>query len=184
VKCPWCVARGERSTLTPTMCFVTAMMGRSFYDEEGEWHVHDPNGDGRAFVCSNGHEFYAGDRGCPACGEGASPPHLTGVVCQGSLTEVPWEAEGPEECPACGQSVPLIHTYALGPEVHGFATHVPGKACIQHHSLSWWDIRKRIKEADQMEAALAEDARMAREFAAGREPHSVARGQGNNDGDK
>lgn len=57
VVCPVCKQQGEKSTVTPRATFRTAMGGGSFYDEEGDYHSHDPNIHTKPFVCSNNHHF-------------------------------------------------------------------------------------------------------------------------------
>jgi hypothetical protein len=57
MKCPFCVEAGQISKVVPGIKMTTSMMGRSYYDEEGEYHSHDPNWHTTSYRCSNGHAW-------------------------------------------------------------------------------------------------------------------------------
>jgi len=57
VKCPECVKNGLRSKVWPGAGTVTLMGWRTYYDEEGLFHVHDPNKYVMKYSCSNGHKW-------------------------------------------------------------------------------------------------------------------------------
>jgi hypothetical protein len=77
VKCPTCVREGLRSSLTPYSLPVTLMGSRRWYDEDGAYHVHDPNRVGQRFACSNGHQFETSyTPRCPAGDYGDAEPTI------------------------------------------------------------------------------------------------------------
>lgn len=100
MKCQWCVDEGERSTIEPEGYVVTDLGWSPHYDEDGVYHVHDPN------HRSGGHRFFAGTSGCAACGWGAVEARLIEVRCPASGRALPldWE-RGHFDCPDCGQDV-------------------------------------------------------------------------------
>ena len=58
MRCPQCVAEGEKSTLHMAGGgVVTDMVVHQFYDEEGKHHYHDPNGMAESGRCSRGHNL-------------------------------------------------------------------------------------------------------------------------------
>lgn len=57
MKCPTCVAQGERSFVYPGSTSTTALGFQQFYDEEGVWHVHDPNRSTTSYSCSRSHTW-------------------------------------------------------------------------------------------------------------------------------
>lgn len=57
MKCEKCVAEGKRSTVTDHGGITTCMGTHAYYDEDGEYHFHDPNGHSANFQCSNGHRW-------------------------------------------------------------------------------------------------------------------------------
>lgn len=59
MKCPVCVERGEKSTVTPRGSRRTLMgFTPGHYDEEGKWVKHrDPNITTDGYTCSNNHFF-------------------------------------------------------------------------------------------------------------------------------
>lgn len=74
MKCPECVKEGKRSTVSQGMSMTTCMGWAPFYDEDGNYHSHDPNRHETAYSCSNGHYF--GESSvvkCPSCDYGAAP---------------------------------------------------------------------------------------------------------------
>lgn len=68
MKCPECEASGQRSTVTPGVMSITAMMYHEFYDEDGMYHRHDPNTRSESFTCSNGHSWVRQSKGSCRCG--------------------------------------------------------------------------------------------------------------------
>jgi len=73
MKCSECVSEGKKSSIHPSpTSFRTAMGGlEQYYDEDGEWHYHDPNYTTRQYGCTNGHKWETKLKGpCPApsCG--------------------------------------------------------------------------------------------------------------------
>ena len=70
MKCPECVKEGEKSTVVIGYGSTTDMGWQPYYDEDGEFHDHDPNWHGYNYRCSRGHEWYVSrQEKCPACGE-------------------------------------------------------------------------------------------------------------------
>lgn len=67
MKCPECVSSGQRSKLYNRGSTSTLMGGgMPYYDEEGEYHAHDPNKVTTGWECSNGHSFFETHmRPCP-----------------------------------------------------------------------------------------------------------------------
>jgi len=57
MKCPECVAEGKRSKVYIGGSSSTLMAGKTFYDEDGKLHDHDPNSYGTDYRCSNGHRW-------------------------------------------------------------------------------------------------------------------------------
>lgn len=55
MKCPICVREGTVSKLYVRGTNVTLMTTKLYYDEEGHFHVHDPNWHRTMYTCSNGH---------------------------------------------------------------------------------------------------------------------------------
>lgn len=56
MKCPLCVQQGKRSVLRlPGGGMSTLMCSHSYYDEDGNYHHHDPNICSQTGRCSNGH---------------------------------------------------------------------------------------------------------------------------------
>lgn len=68
MKCPQCVEEGERSIVTVNDSYVSTLMGggKTFYDEDGVRHVHNPNVATGVWRCSRGHRIVVrlGNR-CP-----------------------------------------------------------------------------------------------------------------------
>lgn len=71
MKCPTCVTEGKRSRVTPHGRVTTAAAGRTYYDEDGVLHSHDPNRTDSNYSCTYGHRWTTRTyRTCPApaCG--------------------------------------------------------------------------------------------------------------------
>lgn len=70
-RCPFCVHEAVSSRLLDTGSMRTAMGFRTYYDETGQLHAHDPNKTRRGFECSNGHLFVMTMiKPCPNCDYG------------------------------------------------------------------------------------------------------------------
>jgi len=57
MKCPECVKEGKRSKVYPGMTFRTLLAWSVHFDEDGEYHVDDPNITTTSYSCSNGHKW-------------------------------------------------------------------------------------------------------------------------------
>lgn len=56
--CDSCKSEGKRSRIEILSSSSTLIAGPSpHYDEDGRFHVHDPNTTTTSFMCSNGHEW-------------------------------------------------------------------------------------------------------------------------------
>lgn len=69
MKCPECVKAGQTSRVTVGMSTSTLMSGSSFYDENGDYHSHDPNTTETDYACSNGHQWQESTRSKCWCQE-------------------------------------------------------------------------------------------------------------------
>ena len=71
MKCPQCVEKKEESKLTLSITNSTCLAGPSpYYDEQGNYHAHDPNTSFGTFSCSKGHKGKATTwKGCASCKE-------------------------------------------------------------------------------------------------------------------
>ncbi len=80
MKCPECVGSNQRSKVYSRGSTSTLMGGGApFYDEDGEYHAHDPNKITDGWQCSNGHSFAeTRTRPCPSrkCEYGKSPEQI------------------------------------------------------------------------------------------------------------
>lgn len=67
--CPFCKEEGKKSRLICHGGSTTLMSGPlPYYDEDENYHVHDPNRVTRTYSCSNGHYFsYVFYKRCPHC---------------------------------------------------------------------------------------------------------------------
>lgn len=59
MKCPECVAEGERSTIEIGDSIRTLMFTHDYFDEDGRFHHHDPNTITTSYYCSRGHRWSA-----------------------------------------------------------------------------------------------------------------------------
>lgn len=57
VICPECASEGEKSRSYFCGTLRTAMAGASYYDENGDYHDHDPNVSTTSYSCSRGHRW-------------------------------------------------------------------------------------------------------------------------------
>jgi len=72
VKCPKCVEEGKKSKIQIGATRRTAMGVHKYYDEDGNFHLHDPNTSTTFCTCSNGHNFQIEEKDfCPLCGTGS-----------------------------------------------------------------------------------------------------------------
>jgi hypothetical protein len=56
-KCPICEKEGKKSKVFERGCHSTLMASYAYYDEDGNYHYHDPNVTTCEYGCSNGHVF-------------------------------------------------------------------------------------------------------------------------------
>lgn len=71
MKCPFCEEEGKKSRVTPHGESVTLLGHAPHYDEEGEYHNHDPNTRTAMYSCSEGHTWQRRyKRECPSCDYG------------------------------------------------------------------------------------------------------------------
>lgn len=73
MKCPECEKEGQRSTVFSGGGTVTLMSYTPFWDEDGVYHVHDPNTHGTNLSCSRGHKWSLrrlAPCGAPGCNYG------------------------------------------------------------------------------------------------------------------
>lgn len=66
--CETCQGEGRTSRVFPGIGFRTAVMGESYYDEQGVFHDHDPNESVSSYSCSNGHHWRVRRYSKCACG--------------------------------------------------------------------------------------------------------------------
>lgn len=70
MKCQECEAAGKASKVSIRNLPVTDRAWRSFYDEDGRLHRHNPNYHSQRLTCSNGHSWAVRfSNFCPTCGE-------------------------------------------------------------------------------------------------------------------
>lgn len=55
MKCPQCVEEGKKSTVYPGYGTRTLIGNYPYYDEDGNYHDHDPNCSTYRYECSNKH---------------------------------------------------------------------------------------------------------------------------------
>jgi len=70
MKCPTCVEEGEKSLVYSGGRSMTCMGGGApYWDEDGEYHSHDPNTISTRYSCSRGHVWGKTSKiSCPAPG--------------------------------------------------------------------------------------------------------------------
>ena len=70
MRCEQCKIDGLRSVLFSEGSSTTLMGGVEYYDEDGRFHVHDPNITTTTLKCSMGHvTLDKSTLKCPICGE-------------------------------------------------------------------------------------------------------------------
>lgn len=57
MRCPECVEQGLRSRVYGGNDGVTLLGFNPYYDEDGNYHSHDPNKYSTSYHCSNGHRW-------------------------------------------------------------------------------------------------------------------------------
>jgi len=68
MKCPQCIKEGKRSKVYVGLSVTTTAGTESYYDEDGNFHFHDPNVTTTQYNCSNGHKWEENSRNeCPSC---------------------------------------------------------------------------------------------------------------------
>lgn len=76
--CPKCKEEGRTSSIYVGNSTTTLMGNTPFYDEQGQYHSHDPNNVNTSYHCSNGHRFMTSGRNtCPNCSYGNESKTLT-----------------------------------------------------------------------------------------------------------
>ena len=55
--CAECEKLGQKSRVMSNGVTTTLIGWSTYYDEEGNWHSHDPNRQEESFFCSAGHRF-------------------------------------------------------------------------------------------------------------------------------
>ena len=70
MKCEECQKEGKKSFVNAGMGMSTCSGSAHYYDEEGEYHVHDMNTTSYLMTCSNGHSWqeHSEPHSCPAKG--------------------------------------------------------------------------------------------------------------------
>jgi len=67
--CKKCESENRKSTISIRNCPVTDLVIDQYYDQDGEYHIHDPNRIISALICSNGHVWDEEiPNNCPAFG--------------------------------------------------------------------------------------------------------------------
>lgn len=74
MKCPVCEKEQLKSYVYPGTGSTTLLGHRPYYDEDGNYHYHDPNTTTVRYNCSNGHAWREqSKRRCPSCDYGGEP---------------------------------------------------------------------------------------------------------------
>lgn len=68
--CQQCKKKEKKSNVYIGSSYSTAMCVHSYYDENGEYHSHDPNIRSTSYSCSNNHSWVAKSSGSCWCGWG------------------------------------------------------------------------------------------------------------------
>lgn len=77
MKCPVCKEKELKSNVYPGGCSITCVYFQPFYDEDGNYHVHDGNTRTQGFSCSLGHSWVEYSYGsCPSCDFGHEEPTI------------------------------------------------------------------------------------------------------------
>ncbi len=65
--CPTCSDEDELSRVSVGATFVTLMAWQPYYDEQGDYHSHDPNQHTTSYHCTRGHDWSRDTKPrCPA----------------------------------------------------------------------------------------------------------------------
>lgn len=68
MKCQECIELGQTSRVYPGASAVTCMGWQPYYDEDGQYHSHDPNTTITGYRCSEGHTWQRESLPpCPNC---------------------------------------------------------------------------------------------------------------------
>lgn len=68
MKCLKCIEEGLKSKIYVGASTTTAMADQQYFDENGDYHKHDPNVTKTGYQCSNGHKWIEERRHvCRAC---------------------------------------------------------------------------------------------------------------------
>jgi len=66
--CPFCKEEGKKSHVHPGVRSTTLIGFSTYYDEDGIYHIHDPNSSSQNFICSNKHRWNeVSYEPCPNC---------------------------------------------------------------------------------------------------------------------
>ena len=66
--CSECKSLGLKSNVYVGYSVSTCIAGSAYYDENGNYHWHDPNTISTEYICSNGHKWSEISQvGCPTC---------------------------------------------------------------------------------------------------------------------
>ena len=57
ITCPQCLSEGQRSDIRGTGVFVAERYDKGFYDDLGNWHLHNTHNAQVELECSRGHRF-------------------------------------------------------------------------------------------------------------------------------
>jgi len=78
MKCPVCIEKGLKSTVSIGISMSTCMGFSQYYDEEGNLHVHDPNRMTTSYNCSKGHRWSNSRIGsCSNCDYGSGSESIS-----------------------------------------------------------------------------------------------------------
>jgi hypothetical protein len=62
MRCPKCVSAGLRSTVAVGISTSTCIASSAYYDEDGRYHLDDPNTTTTGYSCSQGHNWHVSER--------------------------------------------------------------------------------------------------------------------------
>jgi hypothetical protein len=116
MKCPTCEAQGTRSIVYVGPSTTTTLSGQVFYDEDGRFHMHDPNTTTSEYNCSLGHRWSVQAPAHQCWCEMLEKTEIT----FGPIDE-PSEAPPPKPTPPplrdmtekCGQLVPVVKPLSI-----------------------------------------------------------------------
>lgn len=77
MKCPVCQEKKLTSYVYPGAMVSTLLGFTPFYDEKGDYHIHNPNRTTVTYTCSNGHKWKVQQKSeCPSCSYGDEPEKI------------------------------------------------------------------------------------------------------------